>query len=287
VYEALNRFLPKISNYISQRKTETFAVIGGVGAFAGSLIGQIGGNTGLLRIVFWDACIWLAIGISLSLMQSLYLRRLEASTRDVLRMGKRCALGGAAGGLGLVVFKSAVGMELLGYVVGWTAEGFIMGWLLAPVFLNLKTRLAIVAGAIAGASGAILGSLVMGPLFGAMVGTALADALKGVFLGLALTLTEKIQLTSEASLVVHWGGNEKSTLLLGNEPVKLGSGSDCQIILRSREKSVPPLVGEISLAKGEIILEDKRNGKKTTLVAGNQIEIFNVVIEVKAGSTPK
>lgn len=283
----LSKLRVNISRYISEQKTSAFAIFGGAGAFIGSLIGQIGGNSGLLRIVFWDACIGLAIGATLSLMQSLYLRRLEVGRRDIFRMGKRCAIGGAAGGIGLVVFKSAVGMEMVGHVVGWTAEGIIMGWLLSPVFINLKVRSAIVAGAIAGASGAILGSIIMGPLFGAFVGTALADSLKGVFLGLAMTLSEKMQATNEASLVVHWGKNEASTLLLGHEPVRLGSDSNCQIYLRSSDKQVPPLVGEIRLENGKIILEDMRNGKVITLVAGNRVEIFNVAIEIRTASNRK
>lgn len=277
----MNSYINQISKYISNQKTKSFAVIGGLGAFLGSLIGQIGGNTGFFRIIFWDACIGLAIGAVLSLMQSLYLRRTEIGKQEIFRMSKRCAFGGAAGGLGLLIFKSAIGMEMIGHVVGWTVEGLIMGGLLAPVFLNLKIRSAIIAGAIAGATGAFLGSIVFGPLLGAVVGTAFADALKGVFLGLALTLTEKIQISSTPSLLIHWGENETSTLLLGPTPVKLGSGSNCQIYLRDGDKPAPLLVGEITLNNGIITLEDMRNGKKMILAPGNQVEIYSVIFEIK------
>lgn len=289
----LTSVLQKGRNFVSSNKTISFATIGGVGAFFGSLIGyQIGGGasssliSGFFHVGAWDAFIGVGIGVAISWMQAYYMRRTEVGRKEILRIAARCALGGAAGGTALVLMKTGLGGETLGHISGWTAEGLIMGWILAPVFPNLKQKAAIIAGALAGASGAILG-LIITPMVGVAFGIAVADALKGVFLGAMLTFTERMQLFSEASIIVHWAKNETSTLLLGKEPIRLGGDPNCHIFLKKDNGEIAALVAEISLNSGKIIFEDKRNGLKTELVDRTKVNIANIVIEVKASKLKK
>jgi Ca-activated chloride channel family protein len=162
-----------------------------------------------------------------------------------------------------------------------------MGGILATVFPNLPRKLALIAGAFGGGIGAILGYFVVGPLFGAPVGVAMADALKGVFLGTMLTVTEKIQLISEASLTIHWAKNETSRILLGKEPIRLGSDTTCQIYLRNNLTPEIPVVAEFVFDNGRIVLHDKRNGRESDLVDGTTINVGGLRIEVKAAQSKR
>ncbi len=275
-------------NFVSSRKALAFSIIGGGGAFIGSLIGyQLGGGQsasltgGLFHVGAWDACVAVGIGLAIAWMQACYMRRSEVGRKEIFRIAGRCALGGAAGGAALVLMKSNFGGQTLGHILGWTAEGLIMGWILAPVFPNLKQRPAVFGGALAGGLGAVLG-LIITPMVGVAFGIACADALKGVFLGAMLTFTERMQLFSEASIIVHWAKNETSTLLLGKEPIRLGGDPSCHIYLKKDGGGIIPLVAEISLSGGKIIFEDKRNGLKTELIDRTKVNIANIVVEVKA-----
>lgn len=280
-----NGAITLVRTMIAKHKTASFAIFGGLGAFVGSVIGyQVGGDGNIIKIAVWDAFIGVGIGVAIAWMQNSYLRRTEVGTKEVIRMALRCAIGGAAGGASLVLVKSALGGGWGAHIAGWTTEGLIMGGILAPVFPNLPRQFALIAGALGGFIGAILGSLV-GPLFGTTIGVALADSLKGVFLGIMLTITEKIQLISEASLTVHWAKNETSKVLLGKEPIRIGSDPSCQIYLRNNQTPEIPVVAEIVLNKGKIILHDNRNGQDSDLVDGTMITVGGLRIQVRAAGS--
>ena len=280
--------LQKGRNFVSSRKVLAFSIIGGGGAFMGSLLAyQIGGGQSaslsgkFFHVWAWDACVAVGIGLAIAWTQAYYMRRYKVGRKETFRIAGRCALGGAVGGAALFIMKNGFGGETLGHVLGWTAEGLIMGWILAPVFPNLKHRPALIGGALAGGFGSVLG-LIITSMVGVAFGIALADALKGVFLGAILTFTEKMQLFSEAAIIVHWAKNETSTLLLGKEAIQLGGDPSCHIYLKKDGGEIVPLVAEISLIGGKIIFEDKRNGLKTELVDRTKVNIANIVIEVKA-----
>ncbi|MBF0584875.1 MAG: hypothetical protein HQL80_11670, partial [Magnetococcales bacterium] len=201
--------------------------------------------------------------------------------KQVIHMGLRCALGGAAGGAGLVLMKFAIDGEI-GHVAGWTIEGLIMGWLLAPVFPNLPREPALFGGMMAGFLGALIGPFLV-LLFGSSFGIAVADSLKGFFLGAVLTIAEKYHAISNGSLVVHWGMNETSTILLGEEPIAIGSDPKCQIYLKKDGLSIPDVVAEISISCGKIILNDKKNKRVSNLADRTIINVGTIKIEVKAG----
>jgi hypothetical protein len=272
-----------IRSIFNNKKTARFAVTAAIGAFVGSLIGiQVGGDGGLINVAAWDACIGVGIGVAIAWVQNQYMRASSVVNVQLVRTGLRCALGGAAGGAGLILMKAIFGGGAMAHIGAWTVEGLVMGWLLAPVFPNLPKQPAILSGLLAGFMGALIAPF-LAPLFGNTVGVALADALKGLFLGAMLTLTEKYQAISNGSLIVHWGPNEQSTILLGEDPIAIGSDRKCQIYLKRENETHPPIVAEIVQTRGKTVLHDKKNNKTTDLPDGTVVNIGTLKIEVRAG----
>jgi hypothetical protein len=263
-------------------KTRTFLLAGGAGAFAGSVVGVLlCGDGSLLRVAGWDAFIGTGVGAAIALAQNRELRRRYSGFGDVARAALRCALGGAAGGAGLVITKILLGGGVAGHVAGWALEGLIMGGLLSRIILNLKARDAMLAGAAGGAIGAVLGGL-FSALLGQTLGVALADALKGALIGLALTVTEQIGVRRGASLVIHWGGNERSVVLLGEEPVRFGNDSTCRVYVRGDPNAEPHPLGEIVMRGDQITYCDLVTGRVSRLRDGSTLDVGGIRVEVMA-----
>lgn len=283
-----NQFSRHVKNILSNKKTVRFSLVAAAGAFLGSIVGyQIGGGPsnglllGLLHVSAWDAFIGVGIGASIAWNQSQYLRTAGSRNKQVLNTGLRCALGGAVGGAALVLIKGVVDGSV-GHVLAWTVEGSIMGWLLAPIFPNLPRKPALIGGMLAGFLGALIGPLIA-PILGMSFGVAAADSLKGLFLGAMLTFAEKYHAVKDGSLLIHWGKNETSTILLGNKSIFIGSSPECQVYVKKDDQSISLVVAEICLLDGKVILKNKKDGKVSELPDRTIINIGNIKIEVNAG----
>jgi hypothetical protein len=290
VFAALtnNKFLRQLKSILSNKKTVRFSLTAAAGAFLGSIIGyQLGGGAasgllfGVLKVSAWDAFIGFGIGASIAWVQSQYLRTAGNRNKQVLKTGLRCALGGAVGGAALVVIKGVVAGSV-GHVLAWTVEGSIMGWLLAPIFPNLPRKPALIGGLLAGFFGALIGP-VIAPILGMTFGVAAADSLKGLFLGAMLTFAENFHAVKDGSLLIHWGKNETSTILLGKKSVFIGSSPECQVFVKKDDQSIPSVVAEISLIDGKIILKNRKDGKISELFDRTIINVGAIKIEVNAG----
>ncbi len=283
-----NQFARRFREILTNKKTVRFSLTSAAGAFLGSVLGyQIGGGAasgflfGMMQVSAWDACIGIGIGVSIAWVQSQYLRTAGSRNKQVLKTGLRCALGGAVGGAALVVIKGVVAGSV-GHVLAWTVEGSIMGWLLAPVFPNLPRKPALIGGMLAGFFGALIGPLIA-PILGMTLGVAAADSLKGLFLGAMLTFAEKYHAVKDGSLLIHWGKNETSTILLGKKSVFIGSSPECQVFVKKDDQSTPSVVAEISLTDGKIILKNRKDGKVSELSDRTIINVGTIKIEVNAG----
>jgi len=283
-----NQFSRQLKSILSNKKTVRFSLTAAAGAFLGSVIGyQLGGGAassflfGVFKVSAWDACIGSGIGVSIAWLQSQYLRSSSSRNKQVIQTGLRCALGGAVGGAALVVIKGVVAGSA-GHVMAWTVEGSIMGWLLAPIFPNLPRRPALIGGMLAGFLGALIGPLIA-PILGMTFGVAAADSLKGLFLGAMLTFAEKYHAVKDGSLLIHWGKNETSTILLGKKSVFIGSSPECQVFVKKDDHSIPSVVAEISLYDGKIILTNRKDGKVSELSDRTIINVGTIKIEVNAG----
>lgn len=76
-------------------------------------------------------------------------------------------------------------------------------------------------------------------------GVAAADSLKGLFLGAMLTFAEKYHAVKDRSLLIHWGKNETSTILLGKKSVFIGSSPECQVFVKKDDQSTPSVVAKL------------------------------------------
>lgn len=282
------RFSRQLKGILSNKKTVRFSLTAAAGAFLGSIIGyQLGGGAasdllfGILKVSAWDACIGIGIGVSIAWVQSQYLRTSSSRNGQVFQTGLRCALGGAVGGAALVVIKGVVAGSV-GHVLAWTVEGSIMGWLLAPIFPNLPRKPALFGGMLAGFFGALIGPLIA-PVLGLTFGVAAADSLKGLFLGAMLTFAEKYHAVKDGSLLIHWGKNETSTILLGKKSVFIGSSPECQVFVKKADQSIPSVVAEINLIDGHIILKNRKDGRVSELFDRTIINVGPIKIEVNAG----
>ena len=285
-----NPYFGQLARILSNRKTVKFSLVAAAGAFIGSIIGyQFGGGAvsgfvfGVLKVSAWDACIGIGIGASIAWIQSQYMRTLNTRNKQVLQTSLRCALGGAVGGAALVVIKSVVDGSV-GHIMAWTVEGTIIGWLLAPVFPNLPKKPAIFSGMLAGFFGALIGPLIAS-ILGENIGIAAADSLKGLFLGAMLTFAEKYQAVKDGSLLIHWGKNETSTILLGKKSVFIGSAPECQVFVKKDELTHPSVIAEICLTNGMIFLKNKKDGRVSELLDRTIINVGTVKLEVKTGIT--
>ncbi len=277
----------RLKAIFSDKKTGLFAMTCAVAAFVTSVIGYkiaeaLRSTTGgIIATSIWDAIICVGIGLAFVWVQNGYMRNKAAMKSEMMRVSLRCALGGAAGGTALVITKSMIGGNF-GHIAGWTLEGLIMGWLLAPVFPNLPRKPATIGGLLAGFLGGWLS-----PFFGALIGSALgvaaADSLKGLFLAAMLTITEKFHAISDGSLIIHWGPNEQSTILLGEKSIAIGSDPKCQIYLKREDSSCPDIVAEIIQTNGKNVLHDKKNGKTINLPDRTIINIGHLKIEAREG----
>ncbi len=280
---ANNSIFLRIQAITANRKTIRIAFTAAIGAFIGSAIGvQVGGDGSLIKVSVWDACIGLGIGIAIALVQNRYMRAASIMNAQLIRTGWRCALGGAAGGAGLILMKTMLGEGELSHIGAWTVEGLIMGWLLAPVFPNLPRKPALLGGMLAGFLGSLVGQLSV-PLFGSTLGVALADSLKGLFLGAMLTISEKYHAISHSSLIVHWGKNETSTILLGKDPISIGSDPKCQVYLKKDDPSLPSIIAVITEENGKVVLNNRKDRTRVDLPNRTIVNVGVIKIEVTTG----
>lgn len=269
-----------LQNLVNDPKSRLFATAGGIGALAGSLVGYaLGGSQGgLIATSVWDAWIGVGIGIAVAIAQNRYLHAEHVLNARAYKASLRCGLGGAAGGAALILLKN-VADGSAGHVCAWTLEGTIFGALLAPVLPNMERTPAAKAGAIAGALGGVT-SLVLPSVVGSALGVAVADSFKGILVAGLLSNTEKALIRDQASVTVHWGPRESSTLLLGAEPICFGPGPECQVYVAPSSKETPQVIARLFVRDSRVVIESSKLGSPTPLSNGSVINIGVVKLEI-------
>jgi hypothetical protein len=276
-------------------KTLLFAVISGLGAFVGSAIGIVVNpfhNPSGLHVLVWDSWIGLGIGLSVAIVQNWYLDRLEVAAGDLAKAAALSTIGGFFGGMALLSVKTTLtilfsfwGAASIPHIAGWTAEGLVIALVVSRAIPNLKMISAVAAGTIAG----FLGGMVTNVGFP----VTLADALKGVFVALSLAVVERV--TRQAWLVLKRdeppvsAGAGRSlrmmgpapTLLLGHDPIRIGSSPDCQVVVKD---GGPPLRGELTLLHGEVHYRDFTAGTSLTLKGGQSLRFGDLTVEIETST---
>ena len=281
----INKNLQKVAHF---DKSVLFGAFGGIAALICSLIGQwinpFDYQSAFLYTGVWVAYIGFGIGVAIAIVQNWYMQRLEVAGRAIGRVAMISIAGGFLAGVCLILTKKIfLFLGPLAHIAGWTIEGLIIAFFVARAIPNLTRKNALIAGAVAGFLGGLLVLLMLsGPL-----GAAIGDSFKGILIGLAIALVEKVGRTSW--IVVHRDlSNQQSTgivlmdkppeILLGENPVQIGSSRECEIYVAPRDGE-PPVLASFGLQDGRIVYHNYLNRKQCDLHDGEKIAIANLTIE--------
>jgi hypothetical protein len=239
----------------------------------------------LIATSLWTGILAIGIFMALSIGQNTYLRR------PVLPVGKAIAstigslaAGLAAGAVGQLPFSGNLGSsmdwQLAGRIVAWTLLGALLGWGMGFFVPNLNPRRASVGGGIGGAVGAA-GFLYASGSLGDIAGRLLGAAILGFFIGLTIAFVEVA--FRQAWLEIHYGSQESRTVNLGAEPVSIGGDPHrCTIYARNAH----PVALRFRLNQGQILCEDIPAGITRQLQPGEQQQVGNLAVIVRAAGTP-
>ena len=251
---------------------------------ATSLSGGIHSHSSMTAIIVvggWTA--FLAIGLALALAagQNLTLHKLWLTSRQALHL----CLGGVfagvvAGSLSQMAFAllpASNWLTIVGRICGWSALGTMLGYGMTLFIPNLPKRNAAIAGAAGGLLGAVafLTTAAQLPDFLARLCGA---SILGASIGLMIAVAES--LAREASLVVHWGPHERTTINLGFKPVVLGSSPEAQLYL-PQEQGFPPVAALVTFKQGKVELENRMTQTTHELKGGNKLKLGNLIVEVQ------
>jgi len=283
--ELFREVLANLSQSLLQRKPRVLAIVGAVGALVGSIVGAKaaeGNDDGLLAVCLgvgvWDSFICLGIGLPIAYWNARQLNKLATQKSQLLKVAIRCAVGGAVSGICLVLTRGILGGESIGHIAGWTIEGVVMGVSLSSAIPNLPNRLSATAGAAAGFMGGVL-TITLLP--DSDISIAVADSVKGFFLGAMLPLSETYAAKLNGMLIIDWGPNGTSSILLGRAPVRIGSLEGCQVFCKGRSGQAR-VFAEISIRDGKPFLIDYDSGDTRFLRTGERLSFRDVLVEVRA-----
>jgi Ca-activated chloride channel homolog len=251
----------------------------------------------LVRVIAATAA-WtslLAAGIALALIagQNHYLLRRIITPAQ---FGKG-ALGGAiagliAGSIGQAIFIPLSNFPLLlviGRILGWGILGALVGLGMALFVPNLQRRRGVIGGTVGGSLGAI-GFLVGGGIFGDVAGRLLGAATLGLCIGLAIAWIEVF--SQQAWLVVSWPNNEQRKIILGREPILLGSADSAHIYLpkntfppQTAEIYYEPVSDRVVIQFNKVMQEKGMKVLEQVLEAGKRRKLGDIFLEINVNQS--
>jgi Ca-activated chloride channel homolog len=195
--------------------------------------------------------------------------------------------------LGQMIFFPPLGipstLELVGRLMGWTILGSIAGVGISLFIPNLKQHRGLLGGALGGSLGAI-GFLIAAGIVGDLPGRIVGATVLGACIGIMIFWEEARQLQKQAHLLVQWTPTEQTKILLGSEPILIGTSPDAKIPL-SKADGFFPLTAKIFKEGENIILEYNSNygaekgmnltKLKQQLEDGSRRKLGKITIEVK------
>ena len=242
----------------------------------------------LLRNVGW--CVLVSLGLAFLLWggQNAYLRRAPYTKRGCITLSKGGALAGVAAGLvaqsGLWLLPQGNVSNLLQratFVLAWGVLGGLMGRGMSAVVPNLRWQTALKAG---GAGGLVAGTtfLITATVLGDAAGRLAGAAILGAAIGYSIALVE--ELARAASLIVHWGPRETTTISLGTTPVTIGGGDD-HVALRGLQ----PKAYSVWMEGARVFCTDHKSGKQVELKDSGTFTVARVQFQVlfKQGASNK
>jgi Ca-activated chloride channel family protein len=239
-----------------------------------------GFRASLLRAAVWAGLIAIGAGLALVVAQNRHMRRrLVGGSELMIVIGGGILTGAFAGAAGQSLFYFLAGFETIGgagRVVAWVVLGCGVGFGMSHFVPNLNRRRAVAAGTIGGAFAAVF-FLTVVPVVGDTIGRLLGACVLGLATGATLVLMEITY--RKAWLVVDWGRNETSTLLLGRKPIIVGNAKDAHICPAFDENG-PAVLATIGLQDDGSVMLD-RSGDRRRLEDGERIEFGKVTLLVR------
>jgi len=275
-----NSILTRYSKFLRKQKLLGFCLFGGIGALAGSFIGvTIFGNSGALGIPLWDAFTAIGIGYAISSVQAASLHRHSIFALISLRTAVLSGLAGAFAGVVFIFSRYFIDGEY-DQIVAWALEGLTIGAVIGTIIPNLPKKTSAIAGTFAGLLG-FLTMLYLSKYLPDTLAVSIGDSLKGALIGLMIVVSEDFNKRSsnEPLLEIEWSEKETTTFLLGNEPIRFGTSSKCQIYLRG-DKSELPILAEVRYENKEAFLVDFVNDARIVIREGLKIRIGNLLISI-------
>jgi Ca-activated chloride channel family protein len=236
----------------------------------------------LLRTGGWTAL--LALGISLALIagQNRQRRRRGVSLGQALvAIPGSLVAGAGAGAAGQLIFLGAArfpSLELAARMAGWVILGALLGRGMALVVPNLKSRRALLGGAMGGAVGAA-GFLWAAGALGDIAARLTGALSLGFFIGLMIALVEVM--FRKAWLEIGYGSRETDTVTLGPKPVTVGSSDKCTIWAAG----APPVAFSYRIESHKIICETIPEQRSDRVKPGDQKAAGKVTVTVCTGGT--
>ena len=169
-----------------------------------------------------------------------------------------------------------------GRLAGWTLLGALLGGAVSFFVPNLRRQHGMFGGAIGGGLGAI-GFLTLTAMAGESLGRLAGGAILGFCIGVMLAWIEETIRAREASLIVHWTGNEQTVISLGLTPVTLGSSSEAHVYL-PREQGYPPVAAAVTFTGGQVEMQNRMSNSRHVLTNGNKLQIGPLQIEVRTAA---
>lgn len=235
----------------------------------------------LIRAGLWAGLIATAAGGGLVVGQNRHLRRRLLRVTEAGKVLFGGALTGlAAGAAGQSLFyllSSDPAWAALGRLVAWLILGCGLGLGLSSFVPNMSRSRAIAGGLLGGiiAAGCFMQVV---PMAGVVTGRLLSAAILGLSCGLALVLAERVW--RKAWLTVHWGKGEKSTILLGRDPIIVGHARHAHIQPPMRAELVPEMARLVLLDEGVVRLDDRQLNQSQTLQSGETVNLGGLDIEI-------
>lgn len=290
--------LPRAIAITDLRKALFFGLCGAIGGFLGDLAAEPfsglrhsyipASRSDMANIVgLWFAVTGAGIALGITLGLGRYLRgRITFDARAVM-VGVAGALAGfAAGYVAQYAYGGSWTQTTMGVpipspppewfrILCWGIAGGLLGVALGLSLPNLG----LIRGAAGGGAGGLLGGAVFvfiitsagGDLLGRLIGCAAI----GFLIGMMIVLAEAA--LREAWLEIIFAPNERRVVSLGSEPISVGGGRDCSVVLHG----APDRAYIFRVEAGSVLAEDVAAGRTERMAAGEARRVGRVELVVR------
>jgi len=194
--------------------------------------------------------------------------------------GLVAGLVGGASGYGLYLLSpGGTFLDALFRIFGWALLGGLAGIGLSLFIPNLKWKHGLAGGALGGAVGAV--GFIAVSAIGDIPGRLIGGLILGLCIGLMVAIVEAAFRT--AWLEVRFGARETITVNLGPEPIKVGGDAKACTVWARGAASVAL---RYFIRNGTVIREDAPTRTETVVGEGDTLEVGNVTVTVRTGSSP-